>query len=70
MSTFERYLTLWVAACIIAGIELGQLSAATPGVVVAEILMGTLVYRVVSRQEITAEFAAELVGVVFGDAAV
>jgi ACR3 family arsenite transporter len=25
MSTFERYLTLWVAACIVAGIGLGQL---------------------------------------------
>jgi ACR3 family arsenite transporter len=25
LSTFERYLTLWVAACIIAGIALGQL---------------------------------------------
>jgi len=24
MSTFERYLTLWVAACIVAGITLGQ----------------------------------------------
>jgi ACR3 family arsenite transporter len=29
MSTFERYLTLWVAACIVAGIVLGQLM---PGV--------------------------------------
>src|SRR5512146_463540 len=25
MSTFERYLTLWVALCIVAGIALGQL---------------------------------------------
>jgi len=25
MSTFERYLTLWVLACIVAGITLGQL---------------------------------------------
>ncbi len=25
MSTFERYLTLWVAACIVAGISLGHL---------------------------------------------
>ena len=29
MSTFERYLTLWVALCIIAGIALGHLM---PGV--------------------------------------
>ncbi|MGY4857381.1 TetR/AcrR family transcriptional regulator [Cryobacterium sp. AP23] len=59
-----------IAARIEKGVELEQLSAATPAVVVAEILMGTLVYRVVSRQEITPEFVAELVGVVFGDAAV
>ena len=25
MSRFERYLTLWVAACIVVGITLGQL---------------------------------------------
>lgn len=25
MSTFERYLTLWVALCIVAGIALGHL---------------------------------------------
>lgn len=25
MSTFERYLTLWVALCIIAGIGMGHL---------------------------------------------
>lgn len=24
MSTFERYLTLWVALCIVAGIAFGQ----------------------------------------------
>ena len=24
MSTFERYLTIWVALCIVAGIALGQ----------------------------------------------
>ncbi len=24
MSTFERYLTLWVAACIVVGIALGH----------------------------------------------
>ena len=24
MSTFERYLTIWVALCIIVGIALGQ----------------------------------------------
>ena len=29
MSTFERYLTLWVAACIVVGIGLGH---AFPGV--------------------------------------
>ena len=29
MSVFERYLTLWVALCIVAGIALGQL---LPGV--------------------------------------
>jgi len=29
MGTFERYLTLWVALCIVAGIALG---AALPGV--------------------------------------
>jgi ACR3 family arsenite transporter len=29
MSTFERYLTLWVALCIIAGVALGHLM---PGV--------------------------------------
>ena len=29
MSTFERYLTLWVAACIVVGIGLGHL---LPGV--------------------------------------
>lgn len=29
MSTFERYLTLWVALCIVAGIALGHL---IPGV--------------------------------------
>jgi arsenite transporter len=32
MGTFERYLTLWVALCIIAGIGLGQL---VPGVFLA-----------------------------------
>ena len=25
MSIFERYLTLWVALCIVAGVPLGQL---------------------------------------------
>ena len=30
LGTFERYLTLWVALCIVAGIVLGQL---LPGVV-------------------------------------
>ena len=29
MSTFERYLTLWVALCIVAGIALGHVM---PGV--------------------------------------
>jgi ACR3 family arsenite efflux pump ArsB len=29
MSTFERYLTVWVALCILAGIALGHVSAAT-----------------------------------------
>ena len=28
MSVFERYLTVWVALCIMAGIALGQMSAA------------------------------------------
>lgn len=28
MSGFERYLTLWVAVCIIAGIALGQFAPA------------------------------------------
>ena len=26
MNTFERYLTLWVGLCIVAGIALGQLA--------------------------------------------
>ena len=30
MSLFERYLTLWVALCIVAGVALGHL---VPGVV-------------------------------------
>ena len=30
MSTFERYLTLWVALCIVAGIALGGRAPGSP----------------------------------------
>ena len=30
MGVFERFLTIWVALCIVAGVALGQMSAERP----------------------------------------
>jgi AcrR family transcriptional regulator len=57
-----------LATRIQSAVEAGQLSPSTPAVTMAETIVGALVYRVVSRQELTPGFTAELVAVVFGDA--
>lgn len=52
VSLFERYLTVWVLLCIVAGIALGQLM---PGVFQA---VGRIVYAKVNLQRFKAALAA------------
>src|SRR5690606_3524851 len=64
MSTFERYLTLWVALCIVAGIALGQLMpAAFQAIGAAEIAkvnlpVAVLIWLMVIPMLLKIDFAA------------
>ena len=40
MNIFERYLTLWVALCIVVGIALGHLMPGVFGVVAGAVALG------------------------------
>jgi arsenite transporter len=64
MSTFERYLTLWVALCIVAGIALGHLlPGAFHAIGVAEIArvnlpVAALIWLMIVPMLIKIDFAA------------
>ena len=45
--------------------DAGELRSGTPSGVVAEILVGALIYRLITHEEITDEFVAELVRTIF-----
>jgi AcrR family transcriptional regulator len=50
-----------------AGIAAAQLPADTPTAALAETIVGSLLYRVLTRQEITTQYTEDLFRVVFGD---
>ncbi|MBF4585701.1 TetR/AcrR family transcriptional regulator [Curtobacterium sp. VKM Ac-2887] len=54
-----------LAALLRAGAAAGQVRADTPSGTVAEMVVGTLVYRLLTRQELTPEFLQDLTSVVF-----
>ena len=64
MSTFERYLTLWVALCILAGIALGHLApgafAAIAGMEIAKVNlpMAALIWLMIVPMLLRIDFAA------------
>lgn len=54
-----------LAALLRAGATAGQVRADTPSATVAEMIVGTLVYRLLTRQELTPAFLDELISVIF-----
>lgn len=64
MSAFERYLTLWVALCILAGIALGHLApgafAAIAGMEIAKVNlpMAALIWLMIVPMLLRIDFAA------------
>ncbi len=65
---FERYLTIWVALCIVAGVALGQLVPAVPdtlarfthasGDIPVAILIWFMIYPMMVRISISPAFSA------------
>ena len=45
--------------------ESGQLKAGTPASTVVELIVGTLLYRILTRQPLSPEFVRELVEILF-----
>jgi ACR3 family arsenite transporter len=64
ISSFERYLTLWVALCIVAGVVLGQLLPGVVGIVAAlefahvNLPVGVLIWIMIIPMLLKIDFAA------------
>lgn len=55
-----------LAAMLRVGAEAGRVRSDTPAATVAEMVVGTLVYRLLTRQDLTPKFLQELTEVIFG----